>query len=115
MKRQKRHPFETEMLLLEYLHKLTPKEQKSFIRQAPIRLLHTISELCYNLMQDNITLPAKDIEKLRPYESTIYKLSQKKHTTAQRRKIVQSGGFIGTLLSTVLPILVSTILSATSK
>ena len=104
-----------DILLLEYIKQLSPKEQKKFIRESPTRLLHILSEISLNLMRSSIPIPPKEIDKLRPYEDLIYKLSQKKYSTRQRRQIAQTGGFVATLLGTVLPILVSTILGAASK
>ena len=106
---------EKNMGILEHLQSLTPRQRNTLIKGANKELLFTLSEICLNLINDYIKIPPSEIEKLRPFQEQIYQLSLKKHSLIKRRTIVQKGGFLGTLLGAVLPTLISTIISATSK
>ena len=101
---------------MEYLKDLSPKDQKKFIENSSSELLKTISEICLNLLKGKVNLSASDLNKLKKYKNQIISLSQKRHSIKVRRKLCnQRGGFIGSLIGTVLPILISTIVSATRK
>ena len=78
-------------------------------------MLEAFCEICLNLVKKNVKLTATQIDKLRPYEEEIYQLALKKHSVTKKRQIIQKGGFLGALLSSVLPVLISSVLTATSK
>ena len=78
-------------------------------------MLEAFCEICLNLVKKNVKLTATQIDKLRPYEEEIYQLALKKHSVTKKRQIIQKGGFLGALLSSVLPALISSVLTATSK
>ena len=101
--------------LLEYLSKLSPRQQISLIKGAPVELIYVFSEICLNLLKENIPLSPHMINKLRPFERSIVKLSQKSHSVKKRKKIlVQKGGMLATLLS-IVPAIISSIIAATGK
>ena len=101
---------------LSYLSSIPPRRQKLLIKGADRPLLESLSEICINLLQQRLELSKAQIDKLRPYKRQIYQLSQRRHSVAKKKRIVQSGGaFITALLSTVLPALVSSIIGAASK
>ena len=101
---------------LSYLSSIPPRRQKLLIKGADCPLLESLSEICMNLLQHRLELNRQQIEKLRPFKRQIYQLSQRQHSVAKKKRIVQKGGaFITALLSTVLPALVSSIIGAASK
>ena len=101
--------------LLSYLKDLTPRDQKSLIKGANRKLLAAFSEICLNLVKKNVKLTPSQIDKLRPYKEEIYQLALKKHSVTKRKAIIQKGGFLGALLGSVLPALISTVLAATTS
>ena len=102
--------------ILEYLKDLSPKDQKKFIENSSSELLKTISEICLNLLKGKVNLSPADLKKLKKYKTQIISLSQKRHSVKTRRKLCnQRGGFIGSLIATILPALISTIVTATQK
>ena len=101
--------------LLSYLKDLSPRDQKSLIKGANRKMLEAFSEICLNLVKKNINLTPSQIDKLRPYEEEIYQLALKKHNVTKRKEIIQKGGFLGALLSSVLPALISTVITATTN
>ena len=101
---------------LSYLSSIPPRRQKLLIKGADRPLLESLSEICINLLHHRLELSKAQIDKLRPFERQIYQLSQRRHSVAKKKRIVQTGGaFITALLSTVLPALVSSIIGAASK
>ena len=78
-------------------------------------MLEAFSEICLNLVKKNVKLTASQIDKLRPYEEEIYQLALKKHSVAKRKEIIQKGGFLGALLGSVLPALISSVIAATTN
>ena len=102
--------------VLEYLKDLSSSEQKKFIAGASCELLKTISEICLNLLKGTIELKPGDLNKLKKYKTQIVSLSKRKPSTKQRRQIcMQKGGFIGSLLSLVVPSIISAIVTATQR
>lgn len=98
-----------------YLAKLPTNRQKAIIKGADRPILLALSEICLNIMRRNVPLTEKEKRLLRPYEKQVYQLSLKKQSTSKKKQIVQRGGFLGTLLTSVLPILISTIIGATTS
>ena len=98
-----------------YLSKLPPRRQKIIIKGMDRDILLALSEVCLNLMRRNVPLTPNEKKKLKPYEKHVYQMSLKNHSINKKKKIVQSGGFLGTLLGSVLPILLSTVIGATTK
>ena len=109
MKNLKRHlPF------LEYLRGLSPKNQRNIIKFADKPLLICLSEICLNLVRQQIPLQAKDIKKLKKFENEICILAEKKHSLNKRKQIlVKKGGFIPSILS-ILPTLISGVIASLS-
>ena len=110
-KRSKSH-FKENSSYISYLATLSPKRQKNLIKRADKETLFALSEVCLNIMRRHIPLSDKEKNKLRPYAKHIYELSLKKPNLKQRRQIVQKGGFLASLLGSVVPILLSTVLAA---
>ena len=100
---------------LSYLSSIPPRRQKILIKGADRPLLESLSEICINLLNKRLDLTKAQINKLRPYEKQIYQLSQRSHSLARKKRIVQSGGMLTALLSAVVPALISSIIGAASK
>ena len=102
--------------VLEYIRDLNEKERSQFVKGCNSELLKTLSELCLNLLKGNICISPNDLKKLRKYKQEIITLSEKRHSLKKRRIVCsQKGGFIGTLISTILPTVIGAIISATQK
>ena len=101
----------THFAFLEYLRSITPRRQKVLIKGADLPILQALSEIALNLIKKNIHLKPHEIAKLRPYEEDIYQLALKRNSVAKKKLIIQRGGFLSALVTTVLPALLSTILA----
>ena len=97
--------------VLEYIHDLSAKDQKLFITHASKPLLLCLSGICLNIIKRQIPLSSSDIKKLKKYEKEIKTLSERRHSLTKRKKILASGGFMSALLS-LLPTLISSVISA---
>ena len=100
---------------LSYLKSIPPRRQKLLLKNADSEILSALSELCLNLLMRNCPLTNAQIKKLIPYEKQIYQMSLKKNSAVHKKRLVQRGGFISALLTTVLPALISSIVAATAK
>ena len=104
---------ERHVSILEYLKELKPIDQKRFIKTASKPLLHCLSEICLNLVRQNISLSSSDINKLKRFEKEIVMLSQKRHSLQKRKQILMKGGLLNGILH-ILPAILSGILSSLS-
>ena len=115
MARNKKSLLRDQIKLLDYLRDISPRRQKLLIKGADRPILEAFSEICLNIIRENIPLSPQHVDKLRPYEEDIYQLSLKRHSVAKKKRIIQKGGFLGALLGSVLPVLISTVIAATQK
>ena len=97
--------------VLEWLKSLNTKEQLMIIKNANRGLLEVLSAIALNVIKKNIELSSRDISNLRKHENSLVRLAQRKHSLATRRKILQRGGLLSSLLG-LLPALVSGVLSS---
>ena len=111
----KRRYFLENYEFLKYLAKLSPQRLKSHIKGMDKNVLKSLAEICLNLRKKNVPLSPKQKAKLQPYEEDVYQMSLKTRGIGKKKKIIQKGGFLGTLLGSVLPILLSTVIGATKK
>ena len=109
--RVKRH-----LPILEYLRDLNESERRNFVKNASPELLKTISEISLNILKGGLELPSGDIQKSKKYKKQIICLSAKRPSCATRRKIcAQRGGFLGSLISVALPLIIQGIITAVKK
>ena len=90
--------------LLEYLNKCSKKEQQQFLATAKPHIIQVLTDICYNFYHKNITTHSKYIKKLKPYAKLITQLCKKRLSIKKRRHRLQTGGFIGRILS-LIPLL----------
>ena len=82
-----------------------PDAAKKIIKSAGGSVLKAISEICLNMLNGVINLSSTQKKKLRKHRAVMRKLTEK-NTLATRRKLVQTGSFIGSLLSIAVPLLI---------
>ena len=100
--------------MLHYINHCTKREQKHLISQAPASLVKILTNLCFNFNKGNLTKDPLVVNKFKPYRKLIATLCKKKPSIKKRRAILQTGGFLNVLLSTLIPLL-STVLSEKKK
>src|SRR5215468_6682682 len=93
---------------LKLLKTAEPKFRKAIISKCGPDLLRCISEVCLNVLRDNVPLSSSSKKKLKKYKGQIRKVASKRVSTAKKKKLInQKGGFLLPLLSTVLPVIAS--------
>ena len=72
-------------------------------------VINAISEIAKNCLSGNIPLTKEDFDKLTKYHIILRKLSQKSPVKRRKKLIVQSGGFIDTLIPSALCLITSVV------
>ena len=84
------------------------KIRKTIIANADADLLCALAECAYNILRKNIPLTPLQRRRLNKYKTTLRKLSQKRTSAAERRRLLltrpqvgegQSGGFLSAFLA----------------
>ena len=89
--------------LLKRLKRNVRKKRSDIIRgcnnECSNDLICSLSECCHNILKGNVhPTSAQKAKNLRRYKQNLRKLSLKKASVKQRKKILQLGGFLGTLI-----------------
>ena len=92
---------------LKFLQNRPLRTRKRIIGVADKELMRDIGECCLNFLHGPVDLTALQKEKLRKYLPTLRKLSLKSCTLREKKKLVQSGGFLATLLPIAIDLLVN--------
>lgn len=107
------HPLKKHAACLQMLSTAKPKMINAIIRNADAKLIHCLCECAHNVLKGNVRLTSAQKSKLKRYRQHLRNLAYKKK--ANKKKILQTGGFIPALLApiaaAVLPSLLGTLLS----
>lgn len=94
--------------LLEAFRVLNKKQLKAVIRDAHPNLIHSICEVCHNLLKANIPLSNCQLKKVKKHKKVIRALAAKGQSVSKKKKILnQRGGFA--FLPLLAPLLASAI------
>ena|SRR6476469_3588337 len=92
--------------LLRKLHRLSTKDKKKLLNETLDReFINCICECCKNVIKGNIPLTTNQKKALLRHKKTFRKLVLKKTPTKQKRRLIQTGGFLGALLTPLISIL----------
>ena len=78
------------------------KNQNSIIQKASKEEIFSICECVLNILRGNLKLKPKDKLKLQKYKSILRKLINIATPVKHKKKLIQTGGFIQTLLPIIL-------------
>ena len=101
MKRLRKHAN-----LLKVLASANPKLKKSILDGADSPLIKTLCDCANNILKGNVYLTDRQKKKLRRHKYDLRALT-KHRSKSSKKKILQSGGFLGTLLRPILGVLES--------
>lgn len=94
--------------ILKALLTLKPKEIRGFLCHASEDLILTLCEISLNVLKGHIPLTSGQYSKLSKQKKFIKLFANHKTGVKHKRKVmIQSGGFLPLLLSTVLPFVTS--------
>jgi len=90
---------------LKLLKEASPGMRKKIMKNCKKTLMCCLCECALNVLKGNVPLKKAQKSKLSRFKQKLRKLSSKKTRQNIKRRIVQSGGFIGALLTPVLSFL----------
>ena len=88
------------------LHRSSPKARAILLkRHCSPEFVKCICECVKNVLVGNVSLSKDHKRKLKLHKRSLRKLVLKKTTQAEKKRIVQSGGFLGALLGPIVKVL----------
>src|SRR6267154_510916 len=91
---------------LRLLHKSSPKARNSLTTQhCSPEFIKCICECAKNVLIGNVALSPEQKRRLKRHQRSLRKLVLKKTSLTEKKRIVQSGGFLGALLGPIVKIL----------
>ena len=88
-----------------------PAAIKKIIKNANRDLLKAISEISLNMLRGNLPLTLAQKKKLKPHRHVMRRITDKNTNLTAKRKYIQKGGFLASLLSVGLPLIIKSISS----
>jgi len=92
---------------LRKLHRASPKVQKKLLKKTnqDTEFVKCLCECARNIIKGNVKLNGVQRDKIRRRKQSFRKLALKKTPLREKRRIVQTGGFLGALLGPIVSIL----------
>src|ERR1700733_2785966 len=90
---------------LKLIKEASPNVRKHILKDCKRNLLCCICECALNILKGNVPLKKSQKSKLARFKQRLRNLASKKTRSKVKRRIIQSGGFIGALLTPVLSFL----------
>jgi len=91
---------------LRVLHKSSPKVRKTLTKKhCSPEFIKCICECAKNVLAGNVALSPEHKRRLKRHKHSLRKLALKKTPMKTKKKIVQSGGFLGALLGPIVKVL----------
>ena len=98
-------PIEEKFEKLRLLKEASPKVRKQILKDCNSSLLCCICECAINILKGTVPLKEAQKKRLARFKHKLRKLASKKPRRKIKKRIVQTGGFIGALLTPVLSFL----------
>lgn len=98
--------------LLNYLSRGKPSIVRAIVKEADKDIVNLLCECAHNVVNRNIPLSPSQKRGLRKHKNKLLILLDKSVSIKKKKKALQTGGFIGTLLAAVLPALIGAITAA---
>src|SRR5437867_901225 len=91
---------------LRLLHKSSPKARNALTRQhCSPEFVKCICECVKNVLVGNVSLSPEHKRRLKRHKRSLRRLVLKKTPLSEKKRIVQSGGFLGALLGPIVKVL----------
>ena len=88
-----------------------PAAAKKIIAKASQNVLKAISELALNMLNGVLTLNDAQKKRMKRHKNSMRRLAEVNSTLSAKKKIIQKGGFLSTLLSVGLPLIIKGVTS----
>ena len=83
---------------LKRLSRLSTKDRRAYIKTCDSPVVDCVCECIRNLLAGRVPLKSKVLKTLRRYKRLLRKAALKKTSRGLRRRILQTGGFLGAIL-----------------
>ena len=97
----------THLPLLKYLAHGKPGIVRALIRDGSPELIKVLCECAHNTLKGNVTLTPTQKRKLHKFKKQLRTLADKKKSVKVKKRTLQTGGFLGTLLGVAVPAVAS--------
>jgi len=88
------------------LHKSSPKARSALLKQhCSPEFVKCICECVKNVLVGNVSLTPENKKRLKRHKRSLRRLILKKTPLTEKKRIVQSGGFLGALLGPIVKVL----------
>ena len=87
------------------LTKAKPKLIKRIISTAPKSLIHALAECALNILHGRVPLTPFQKDKLSKFKNKLRSLTVKRLSLENKKKVLQTGGFVGLLASLIAPLI----------
>ncbi len=91
--------------LLKQLSKAKPNFAKAVIKAANKDLLDSLAECSLNVLKGTVPLSPCQKKRLQRHKHCLRQVSNKRVSRERKRKVLQTGGFLASLLSPIVGIL----------
>lgn len=89
--------------ILYVLKKAEPKLRNAILKHVDDVIIKTIYEILFNVINKNHKINRTVFDKIKPYKNTIRKVCSSQTSLKQKRKhLIQKGGFLPVIISSVL-------------
>ncbi len=92
--------------------KLKQPVLRKFIKYADNNFIKAVSEICDNTIKGNVPLSKHHFSHLKRYYKHLKVISDKKRPSSLKKKYIQTGGFLPTLIAPIIGFLGSVISTA---
>lgn len=92
---------------LKRINRLGEKAKKQLIKKCDKQLIDCFCECSKNILKGRVPLQNRQLKRLRREKNKLRALALKHTSLKTKRKILQTGGFIGAILPPVLTVLSS--------
>ena len=72
------------------------------IDEGGVELIHCICDCVHNILQGNIPVSAEEKEFFKKHKECLRKLVKKKTSDREKKRLIQEGGFLGSLIPTLV-------------
>lgn len=92
--------------IIKKLHKASRDGRRQLLCQCMDKdFINVISECCRNILCGNVPLTVVQKEKIGRRKALFRKIALKKTSLKEKKRIVQSGGFLGALLGPIVSVI----------
>lgn len=87
---------------LKCFKRMNNSERKKYVKKCDKSVIHCICECVRNLLKGQLPVKSSHLDGLSRYKQSLRNLSHKKLSLVKRRNILQKGGFLYTLMPSLL-------------